>query len=276
MNKSEKLNIDEVMCLRMAGMSTPQILETDVNRFDRLYAANEDDYEELIEQANSILDRQERLGIVSLSCQDDDFPARLRAIGVDCPAVIHCLGNPSLLNRERAVAVIGARSADAEGLRAAYSVAERYARSGHVIVSGLAIGCDTAAHRAALTCGGDTIAIVATGLDRIHPRESEALQADILRSGGLIISEQPIGVKANPTRLVARNRLQAALSEAVILAQCPAKSGSLHTMRFAAKYHKQRYAIAFPVTTPSNQGNHNLRQNNPETVLPISVNALSN
>ena len=264
------------MCLRMAGMSTPQILETDVNRFDRLYAANEDDYEELIEQANSILDRQERLGIVSLSCQDDNFPARLRAIGADCPAVIHCLGNLSLLNRERAVAVIGARSADAEGLWAAYSVAERYARSGHVIVSGLAIGCDTAAHRAALTCGGDTIAIVATGLDRIHPRESEALQADILRSGGLIISEQPIGVKANPTRLVARNRLQAALSEAVILAQCPAKSGSLHTMRFAAKYHKQRYAIAFPVTTPSNQGNHNLLQNNPETVLSLSVNALSN
>ena len=276
MNKSEKLNIDEVMCLLMAGMSTPQILETDVNRFDRLYAANEDDYEEFIEQANSILDRQERLGIVSLSCQDDDFPARLRAIGADCPAVIHCLGNPSLLNRERAVAVIGARSADAEGLRGAYSIAERYARSGHVIVSGLAIGCDTAAHRAALTCGGDTIAIVATGLDRIHPRESEALQADILRSGGLIISEQPIGVKANPTRLVARNRLQAALSEAVILAQCPAKSGSLHTMRFAAKYHKQRYAIAFPHTTPSNQGNHNLLQNNPETVLSLSVNDLSN
>ena len=94
-----------------------------------------------------------------------------------------------------------------------------------------------------------------------HPRENTALQQQILENNGLILSEQVIGVKANPTRLVARNRLQAALSEAVILAQCPAHSGSLHTMRFARQYRKQCYAATFPKRTEANAGNYNLLDN---------------
>ncbi len=167
--------------------------------------------------------------------------------------------------------MIGARSADAVGLNAAYKVAEDYARRGYVIVSGLALGCDTAAHRAALDTGTGTIAVVATGLDRIHPHESEALQAEILRNGGLILSEQPIGVKANPMRLVARNRLQAALSEAVILAQCPAQSGSLHTMRFAYKYRRKQYAVTFQRWNDTNRGNFNLLQTRGNIVFPIDL-----
>lgn len=272
MNKEDRLNIDEVMCLQMAGISTPEIMRTDLNAFDRLYADNEEEYEALIDRANSILDRQERLGIVSYSCQDNDFPARLRAIRGDCPAAIHCLGNTALLRQDKAVAVIGARAADGAGLKAAYKAAEDYARRGYVIVSGLAIGCDTAAHRAALDAGAGTIAVVATGLDLIHPRGSEALQAEILRHGGLILSEQPIGVKANPSRLVARNRLQAALSEAVILAQCPAQSGSLHTMRFAAKYRRKQFAVTFSRLTDANRGNSYLLLTKGDTVSPLDLN----
>ena len=107
------------------------------------------------------------------------------------------------------------------------------------MVSGLALGCDAAAHRGCLDVKGGTIAIVGNGLDITHPRENKVLEDSILRNDGLMLSEQTIGVKANPTRLVARNRLQAALSEAVILAQCPAQSGSLHTMRFARKYGRE-------------------------------------
>ena len=273
MNPDEILNADEVMCLQMAGMSTPEILRTDVNTFDRLYSVNPE-YEEYIDRANGILDRQEALGIIAISCHDDGFPPRLKAIGRDCPALIYCLGNTALLEREKAVAVIGARSADREGTDAAYKVAADYARRGYAIVSGLAVGCDTAAHRAAIDNGGATIAVVATGLNLIHPRESEALQADILSHGGLILSEQPIGVTANPTQLVARNRLQAALSAEVILAQCPEQSGSLHTMRFAARYRKRLCAVSFPKWYPANMGNCNLlHSENPHAapVHPISL-----
>ena len=188
---------------------------------------------------------------------DDEFPGCLRAIDVDCPDIIYCMGNLKLL-KEKAVAVIGARACNRQGYNKAYNIAVDYAKQGFVIVSGLALGCDTAAHRGALDTNGGTIAVVATGLDLVHPKENAALQQEILDKGGLIISEQPLGVKANPTRLIARNRLQAALSETVILAQCPAHSGSLHTMRFARQYHKHCLAAKFPQRNDANAGNFNL------------------
>ena len=85
----ETLNIDEVMALQMAGLSTAEILRTDLNAFDKLYDENPE-LEEFIDKANNILDRQEKLGITGISCQDEQFPAGLLAIGNDCPAVIFC------------------------------------------------------------------------------------------------------------------------------------------------------------------------------------------
>ena len=113
----------------------------------------------------------------------------------------------------------------------------------YVVVSGLALGCDAAAHQGCLDAKGRTIAVVATGLDITHPRENKALQNAILDNDGLLLSEQIIGVKANPKNLVARNRLQAALSEEVIVVQCPIQSGTMHTVRFAQKYGKKIYAV---------------------------------
>ena len=256
-----KLNIDEVMALQMMGLSSKQILRTNPEAFDRLYSEHPE-LEEYIDKANNILDRQESMGIVSISCQDDDFPSRLLAIGEDCPAVVHCKGNLDLLNCEKAVAIIGARAADKEGNGKAYQFGKEYAENGYVVVSGLALGCDASAHRGCLDAHGNTIAIVASGLDITHPRENKPLEDAILAANGLLLSEQIIGIKANPTRLVARNRLQAALSEAVILAQCPAQSGSLHTMRFARKYHKQSLAATFSHRTDANAGNYQLIDGN--------------
>ena len=256
-----KLNIDEVMALQMLGLSAKKIMRTDLEAFYKLYDENPE-LEDYIDKANDILDRQEDMGIVSLSCQDSDFPARLLAIGDDCPTVIHCKGNLDLLKADKAVAIIGARAADMEGNEKAYQLGKEYAEKGYVVVSGLALGCDAAAHRGCVDALGGTIAIVANGLDITHPRENKPLQDAILEHGGLLVSEQVIGVKANPTRLVARNRLQAALSEAVILAQCPVQSGSLHTMRFARRYRKRSLAATFPSRNPLNEGNHQLLDNN--------------
>ena len=256
-----KLNIDEVLALQMLGLPTSKIIKTDLDAFNRIYNEHPE-LDEWLEEINDKLDRQEELGIISLSCQDADFPARLLAIGNDCPAVIHCKGNLDLLKAGKAVAIIGARAADKEGNTKAYQLGAEYARDGYVVVSGLALGCDAAAHRGCLDAQGGTIAIVASGLDITHPRENKPLENAILEHGGLLLSEQMIGVKANPTRLVARNRLQAALSEAVILAQCPAQSGSLHTMRFARKYGKRSLAATFPRRMEANAGNYTLLDTN--------------
>ena len=113
-----------------------------------------------------------------------------------------------------------------------------------------------------MSVDGKTIAIVATGLNLVHPRENESLQAEILQKGGLIISEQPIGTKANPTRLVARNRLQAALSEIVIVAEAPQHSGTMYTVQFAQKYGKQIKAVEFRNVNEQNSGNRFIVDNN--------------
>ena len=257
----EKLEIDEVMALQMSGMPVREIMKCNLEKFERLLESKPD-LKGLLNKANDILDRQEKMGIVSISCQDDRYPHRLKDIGTDAPAVIYCLGNIDLLKENKAVAVIGARAADREGNQKAYQLGKEYAEKEYVIVSGLALGCDTSAHLGCLDVKGKTIAIVGNGLDITHPKENVALQRRILVNDGLLLSEQVIGIKANPTRLVARNRLQAALSEAVILAQCPAKSGSLHTMRFARQYGKKSYAVSFTRRNEANAGNHGLIDSN--------------
>lgn len=125
MNKEDRLNLDEVMALAMIGMQTSQIKRTTVQEFDRLYDKNPD-LEIYVENANKILDKQEALGIKSLSVQDEGFPERLLKIGNDCPPVIHLLGNPELLKESKAIAIIGARSADKEGNSKAYELGKKY------------------------------------------------------------------------------------------------------------------------------------------------------
>jgi len=193
--------------------------------------------------------------IITINKNDDLFPESFRAIGEDCPKRIYVMGNIDLLNSEHKVAIIGSRKATRAGISKAYDLGLNYARKGYVVVSGLAIGCDAAAHRGCMAGGAGTIAIVATGLDLVHPKENIPLQEEILRKGGLILSEQPLGVKANPTRLVARNRLQAAISDEVVVAECPVHSGTMHTVRFAQKYGKTIKAAKLPYDKEENSGN---------------------
>ena len=193
--------------------------------------------------------------IITINKEDELFPEAFKAIGEDCPERIYAMGNLDLLKREHMVAIIGSRKATRTGNSKAYDLGISYAKKGYVVVSGLALGCDASAHRGCMAADGGTIAIVATGLNLVHPRENIPLQEEILRKGGLILSEQPLGVKANPTRLVSRNRLQAALSEEVIVAECPKHSGTMHTVRFALKYGKKVKAARLPYDKEENSGN---------------------
>jgi DNA processing protein len=193
--------------------------------------------------------------IITINKEDELFPEAFKAIGEDCPERIYAMGNLDLLKRERMVAIIGSRKATRTGNNKAYDLGVSYAKKGYVVISGLALGCDASAHRGCMAADGGTIAIVATGLNLVHPRENIPLQEEILQKGGLILSEQPLGVKANPTGLVARNRLQAALSEEVIVAECPKHSGTMHTVRFAQKYGKKVKAARLPYDKEENSGN---------------------
>ena len=245
------LSKEDILCMQYAGMKSSRIMNP--NLAPEKYA---EAFETYIDKAESVISMQEGCGITTLTFQDERFPCSLRKIGHDCPPMIHCLGDMSLLApKANRIAIIGARAASPIGQRKAYELGKQFVEEGNIIVSGLALGCDKAAHDGCLDAGGQTIAIVASGLNIVHPKENTLLQQRILENGGLILSEQPFGVKANPTRLVARNRLQAALSSTVILAECPEQSGSMHTMRFARKYHKRCLVVSYPEYNDKNAGN---------------------
>ena len=206
------LSKEDILCMQYAGMKPSRIMSPKLMPEEYAEA-----FEAYIDKAESVMSMQEEYGVITLTFQDDNFPRSLRKIGNDCPPIIHCIGDLSLLApTANCIAVIGARAASPIGLR---------------------------------------IAIVASGLNIVHPKENAPLQQRILENGGLILSEQPFGVKANPTRLVARNRLQAALSSTVILTECPEQSGSMHTMRFARKYHKRCLMVSYPEYNDKNAGN---------------------
>ena len=245
------LSKEDILCMQYAGMKPSRIMSPKLTPEEYTEA-----FETYIDKAENIISMQKECGITTLTFQDERFPYSLRKIGHDCPPMIHCLGDMSLLDpKANRIAIIGARAALPIGLRKAYELGKQFAEEGNIIVSGLALGCDKAAHEGCLDAGGRTIAIVASGLNIVHPKENAPLQQRILESGGLIISEQPFGIKANPTRLVARNRLQAALSSTVILTECPKQSGSMYTMRFARKYHKRCLVVSYPKYNDKNAGN---------------------
>ena len=187
------LSKEDILCMQYAGMKASQIMTPKLMPEEYAEA-----FEAYIDKAESVMSMQEEYGVITLTFQDDNFPHSLRKIGNDCPPIIHCIGDLSLLaptaNR---IAVIGARAASPIGLRKAYELGNKYAKEGNIIVSGLALGCDKSAHEGCLDADGRTIAIVASGLNITHPIENAPLQQRILENGGLILSEQPFGVKAD-------------------------------------------------------------------------------
>jgi DNA processing protein len=186
---------------------------------------------------------------------DEGYPDRLRGLS-DPPPLLYVRGDAELLARERLVAVVGTREPTVFGTSAAENLTGALADGGWGIVSGLAKGIDTIAHRTALEHGAPTIAVMGGGLDGIYPAENKDLAARIVDQGGALISEQPFGEQPRPQHLIARDRLQSGLSVAVVVAQSGVKSGTMHTARFAAAQGRPLFC---PVPRSENGASEGLR-----------------
>lgn len=257
-------HVDELLALQLQG-TIPKQMPGDVQTNGYLREIAQKSRREL-DKARYILERQAKAGVVTIPYYADEYPRHFCGLGNDAPPLIHVLGNRELLNREDNVTIIGSRAADRDGLAAASRMAEQIGGAGHVVISGLAEGCDTAALRGCLDAGGQTVAIVASGLDIVYPKSNKALQDEILANGGAVLSEHPFGVKANPTRLVARCRMQVVLTQSVIVAQCPVVSGTMYAVHFAQEYNEYSYdgwessiyAVSFAEWNERNSGNEYL------------------
>lgn len=161
---------------------------------------------------------------------EKEYPAHLRNVW-DPPAVLFGWGDPTIL-LHRGIAVVGTRKPDDTGLSAAYRLGRELGERGVVVVSGLALGIDSSAHRGAMQSGTPAIAVLGSGIDTVYPRENRGLAADLLDTGGLIVSEYPPGTKPHRRQFPARNRIVVGLSAAVVVVQAPERSGALISADF--------------------------------------------
>lgn len=156
------------------------------------------------------------------------------------------------------VAIVGTRKASSYGERTAYDLGYSLAKSGLIVISGLALGIDAKAHQGALDAGGITVAVLANGPDKIYPATNKNLAEKIIESGGCILSEYPPGTPSYPNQFILRNRIISGLSDAVIVVEAPEKSGALATANFAKKQGKPVFAMPGPVSSKNHDGCHQL------------------
>ncbi len=198
----------------------------------------------------------EAVGARLIASGEPDYPPMLAAID-DAPPLISVLGDPQIPNR-RAIAVVGSRNGSLNGRRFAESISAEMGAAGFVVVSGMARGIDTAAHRGGLATG--TVAVVAGGIDVIYPKENAGLYAEIA-GGGAIVSEVPPGVHPQARHFPRRNRLISGLALGVIVVEAGLHSGSLITARMALEQGREVFAVPGSPLDPRARGaNHLIRQ----------------
>jgi len=192
-----------------------------------------------------------------LAFGDRDYPGALRHV-YEPPRRLHVRGALAAEPRALAapsIAVVGARDATAYGLAIARDLGRALAEAGIVVVSGLALGIDGAAHRGALDGGGITVAVAGAGSDIVYPRQHAGLRAAILERGA-VVSEYPTGTPPLKGYFPRRNRIISGLSLGVVVVEATLKSGSLSTARHALEQGREVFAVPGPVGAPRSRGPH--------------------
>lgn len=199
--------------------------------------------------------------IKKLTLEDRDFPDALRQISSP-PKQIYTAGSPlkELMLRPR-VAIVGTRKISPYGRQVATEFAGQLAEQGLVIISGLALGLDTFAHKAALEHGGLAIAVLPCPLERIVPAANQRLARRIIDCGGTLVSEYPEGEWPKKQYFIARNRLVSGLADAVLIPEAGEKSGALHTARFGLEQGKNILAVPGSIKAVGSVGPNNLIKN---------------
>lgn len=193
-------------------------------------------------------DRLRNLKIGVVTILDKDYPRNLKGL-TGTPSVLYYKGDLTCLKAD-CVAIVGSRQMTSYGREVTEKFSGELSDFGITIISGLARGIDTSAHRACLVVGGKTAAVLGNGLDIIYPPENIGLSQAILKAGGVIISEYPLGYPALPENFASRNRIVSGLSSAVIVIEGAEKSGTLLTATHAAEQGKTVFAVPGQITSP--------------------------
>jgi len=210
---------------------------------------------QLIDKAERVLEKAEKLGVKVLLYYDKDYPTRLKNL-FDSPTILFVKGNIDL-NAQKSISIVGSRNATSYGLGMTREFVAELKAHNPVIISGLAYGVDIEAHKTALDNGFDTIAVMASGTDIIYPAAHRKI-AEKICSQGALVTEYVFGVLPDPSRFPARNRIIAGLSDATIVIEAAEKGGALITANIANSYNRDVFALPGNVSNKFSSGCNNL------------------
>jgi len=203
------------------------------------------------------MEKLDRYGIKVLTWHDPDYPARLKEI-YDYPPLLYVRGS-LLPEDEWCLAVVGTRRASVYGRQVTEEIVADLARNKITIVSGLAKGIDSIAHRSTLDAGGRSIAVFASGLDIVYPSENASLARSIIQQGALI-SENPLGTRPKADNFPRRNRIMSGLSLGVLVVEAGETSGALITAHLALEQNREVFAVPGSILSPTSSGTNRLIQ----------------
>lgn len=191
----------------------------------------------------------EKDGFTTLTPLEKDYPYRLQFIPTP-PPQLWIKGKNLDLFKKPALAVVGSRKPSNYGRQAAKKIVGELVKLGFVIISGMARGIDSTAHKITLANKGKTIAVLGSGLDVVYPPENKSLYNQIQ----LVVSEFPAGTPPKGNNFLSRNRIISGLSDGVIVIEATRRSGTLNTARHAADQGKEVFAVPGPITLPTSEG----------------------
>lgn len=204
---------------------------------------------------------QDEIGRINANAEvvgiaDKAFPALLKEI-FDPPPMLYVKGKALAAFDAPCIAIVGTRRPSHYGLRMAERIASELAGAGVTVVSGMARGCDSAAHKGALAAGGVTVAVLGTGIDVAYPPENKKLSDEVAEKG-LLVSEYPMGTPPMPYNFPRRNRIIGGLVTGILVVEAPLRSGALQTARLALEYGRDVFAIPGAVSSPKSAGTNKL------------------
>lgn len=221
-----------------------------------------DQWGQCLKTADAEIAKANEYGIHIISYLDDEYPLNLRVLPT-APTILYVKGNYKILNVEKSVAVIGTRQPTDYGIKIDQLFAKTLSLDGFVVVSGLAIGCDTYAHRGALDGSGKTVAILAHGLDQpAYPKSNRAMADDIIAKGGALMSTYPIGTKLRPQFLAARDQWQSGMSDGVLVIETGIQGGTRIAMKHSVKQERPLAVIDYRQRNEGRMGDKALEINN--------------
>jgi DNA processing protein len=265
MKNNMRWGVDEIIGLSLLSSIHGPLLRSIVEKYSSLesycrygltqplFLGNEQsNAEHIIQIGRNHREQHEQYNISIITFNCENYPETLKHIEYP-PPLLYVKGS---LNYSMGYAIVGTRNPTLYGQRVTEQYAEEFSRHGICIISGLAQGIDTIAHRSTLNSNGLTYAVIASGHEMISPKSAKWLSDEIIEKGGAVISEYSMNVKAKPPFFPRRNRIISGLSSAVLIVESGKSGGSMITAQFAFDQNRDLYAIPGSIYSPMSEGNH--------------------